>query len=331
MLRTLSRSNSFVVEKTSPKRLVLQAWPIRSPHFSILSLIATALVACVFASLASAQSGEAINKSPRAKAPEFSLAERYHANINLTQYWVSEKLDGVRAVWNGENFISRGGSIFRAPHWFTANFPKQVLDGELWIQRGGFQTTVSTVRKQHPVDEEWQSVTYQVFDLPDDPNPFNSRMLQLEKISTQYLAARGDNNKYLRLIPQQRVKNHRQLALLLNRLVAEGAEGLMLRHQGSYHRAGRTNDLLKYKPQYDAEAIVIAYRSGKGKYYGTTGSLLVQLPSGIRFHIGTGLTDKERVSPPPIGAVISFRYWGLTQKGIPRHASFLRIRQDADL
>lgn len=327
---SLSLSTRFPSRNTPSKSPSSLIWAIRVPHFPILTLTALFLLTGLFTHLTYAQLIESDKESPRVKTTDFSLAERYHTDIDLTQYWVSEKLDGVRALWNGNHFISRGGNIFRAPNWFTANFPKKPLDGELWIRRGGFQKTVSAVRKQNPVDEEWQRVTYQVFDLPDSPEPFNARLLQLEQISSRYSGA-SNNKKYLQLIPQQRVTNHRQLSLLLIKLVAEGAEGLMLHHQDSYYRAGRSNDLLKYKPRYDAEAVVLGYRSGKGKYAGATGSLLVELASGIRFHIGSGLTDKERISPPPIGSVISFRYWGLTKKGIPRHASFLRLRSDADL
>jgi DNA ligase-1 len=330
MFFTLSRSKLFGSRNTLSESLALVTCTRQIPYFSNPTFAALISIMCFFTNLTYAQLIETSEKSLRDNATIFSLAERYRADIDLNQYWISEKLDGVRALWNGEKFISRGGNTFRAPDWFTLNFPNNALDGELWIERGGFQKTVSTIRKQNPVDEEWQSVTYQVFDLPDNPGPFNSRLLQLEQMASTYSVDSGKSKHYLRLIPQRRVINHQQLTLLLNKLVAKGAEGLMLRHQGSYHRAGRSDDLLKYKPSYDAEAVIVGYRGGKGKYSGTTGSLLVELPSGIRFHIGSGLTDKDRVFPPPIGSVISFRYWGLTKKGIPRHASFLRLRSDAN-
>jgi len=57
------------------------------------------------------------------------------------------------------------------------------------------------------------------------------------------------------------------------------------------------------------------------------GSLMVETPEGLRFRIGSGFTDPQRRSPPPIGAIITYRYNGKTEKGIPRFARFLRVRQ----
>ena len=124
------------------------------------------------------------------------------------------------------------------------------------------------------------------------------------------------------MVEQFRVGSEAELMARLETVVAEGGEGLMLRDGRSLHRAGRSDDLLKLKTYQDAEAVVVAHLPGKGKYRGMLGSLLVEMPDGRRFKLGTGLTDVERRDPPPVGATVTFKYTGTTVNGIPRFASF---------
>jgi len=72
---------------------------------------------------------------------------------------------------------------------------------------------------------------------------------------------------------------------------------------------------------------VISHIAGKGKYQDMLGSLLVEMPVGLQFRIGSGFTDQQRSNPPAIGKTITYTYHGKTQKGIPKFASFLRIRE----
>ena len=120
--------------------------------------------------------------------------------------------------------------------------------------------------------------------------------------------------------------DHAALMERLDSIVRAGGEGLMLHRDGSDYRAGRSDDLLKVKPYLDAEARVVAQLPGKGKYAGMLGALLVEDKEGRRFRIGTGFSDAERRSPPPIGSLVTFKYQERTDKGIPRFASFLRLR-----
>ena len=102
----------------------------------------------------------------------------------------------------------------------------------------------------------------------------------------------------------------------------------MLRLGASGYRSGRSNDLLKVKQYQDAEAVVVHHLPGKGKYEGLMGSMLVELEDGRRFRIGSGFSDSERAYPPRPGTTITFKHYGLTATGLPRFASFLRIRND---
>ena len=253
--------------------------------------------------------------------PPLLLAKPYTDDIDVRDYWVSEKLDGVRAYWDGRRLLSRRGNVFQAPAWFTKGFPPHPLDGELWLGRGAFEATLSAVRKQRPVAAEWRQLSYQVFELPGAAGDFSQRLARLERIVAAV------NSPYLKLIPQQRFANQAALQEKLDEVVAGGGEGLMLHRADSLYETGRGNALLKLKTYEDAEAVVIAHLPGKGRNLGRLGALLVEMPDGRQFKIGSGFSDQERENPPPVGALVTYKYYGLSRRGIPRFASFLRIRQ----
>ncbi|MGK0498570.1 MAG: DNA ligase-1 [Oceanicoccus sp.] len=266
------------------------------------------------------------NLSIGATPPALTLATNYHSNIDLNDYWVSEKLDGVRAYWNGQQLISRGGNPIHAPQWFIKQLPNRALDGELWSGRGRFQQTVSIVRKQQPIDTEWLLIRYMVFDLPNSLQPFDQRLRQLQQLLPT--SRQEPIDKSIQLIAQYKIASEKALQAKLNDIVRLGGEGLVLHRGAALYRAGRQLDLLKLKPYYDTEARVIDYKAGKGKYQGLVGSMLMETPQGQRFYLGSGLTDKLRAQPPAIGSMISYRYSGFTDAGLPRHPRFLRIRLD---
>lgn len=254
------------------------------------------------------------------KAPALSLANVYHDGVDAAQYWVSEKLDGVRAYWDGAALYSRQGNRFQVPDWFVKEFPQTPLDGELWMDRGAFETLSGIVRRKKPNDEDWLNIRFMVFDLPADSADFDGRLRRLKKILGAV------KSPQIGLVEQFRVADSAELKAALRRVVSQGGEGLMLRKTDSRYRAGRSDDLLKLKLHEDAEAVVIAHLPGKGKYKGMLGSLLVETPDGKRFKLGSGFSDQERRQPPPIGAIITYKHYGKTRNGIPRFASFLRIR-----
>jgi DNA ligase-1 len=253
--------------------------------------------------------------------PELLLAEVYNDTIDVQQYWVSEKLDGVRAFWDGKQLISRGGNVIATPKWFVADFPDQKLDGELWLGRNKFADTLSIVSKTTPVDSEWQQIGYYIFELPDAQGSFSERITLMQQLVQQ------QNSPYLKLVPQFRLESNTKLQAKLHELEQGGAEGLMLHHQDALYKTGRSSDLLKLKTYQDTEAEVIGYRPGKGKYQGMVGALVVKMPDGKTFAIGSGLTDALRQTPPEIGSIITYRYNGLTKHGLPRFARFLRVHQ----
>jgi len=194
--------------------------------------------------------------------PALLLAQNYAGGVDLGEYWVSEKLDGVRARWDGANLISRNGNRFAAPAWFTANFPAAKLDGELWMGRGRFEQTVSVVRRAAPHDG-WREVRFMVFDMPRAGGDFNARLRQMKTT----VAAAAQRNRHIALVEQFTVRDHRALVERMREVAAAGGEGLMLHRGGAFYRSGRSRDLLKLKPFDDAEATVIAHHRGAGKIF----------------------------------------------------------------
>ena len=257
-----------------------------------------------------------------AQAPSLLLANTYRDGIDLDRYWVSEKLDGVRARWDGETLVSRGGNRFNAPAWFTEDFPRVPLDGELWMGRGAFERLSGAVRRKIPDDAEWRTIRFMVFDLPASPAPFDERLQRMREMFESIESPR------ITLIEQFRVADHGALMETLARVVGGGGEGLMLHRGSSLYTAGRSDDLLKVKRFDDAEAVVVGHLPGKGKFTGMLGALLVEMPDGRRFRLGTGFSDEERREPPPLGATVTYKYFGKTRNGVPRFASFLRIREE---
>jgi DNA ligase-1 len=249
------------------------------------------------------------------------LAEAWDGIVDVTDWWISEKLDGVRAYWDGTQFLSRLGNLYAAPAWFTAGLPNEPLDGELWLDRKQFQKTVSIVRRKDQ-SEHWRQIRFVVFDAPALKEPFEARV--------EYLADLVRKNG-----PQFAVKHEhalcRGIAHLkeeLQRVKALGGEGLMLRQPASLYVAGRSSTLLKVKTFSDADAVVIGHQAGAGRHKGRLGALQVRLADGTEFSVGTGFSDAERNSPPAIGSTITFRYQELSDAGVPRFPSFVGVRKE---
>ena len=257
----------------------------------------------------------------KSAAPPLLLAETWDGASDPTGWLLSEKLDGVRAYWDGRQFVSRQGNRFHAPDWFTAGLPAVPLDGELWLGRKQFQRTVSIVRRQEG-GELWRDVRYRVFDAPAIPEPFERRLEQVRDLFAE------QRPRFAQVHEHNRCRNADHLREALGRVLSLGGEGVMLRQPESRYEAGRSPTLLKVKQALETEARVIGHLPGAGKHRGRLGALLAVLPNGIEFAVGTGLSDAERGHPPPVGSLITFRYQELTDGGVPRFPSFVGVRND---
>ncbi|KAF0523896.1 DNA ligase/mRNA capping enzyme [Gigaspora margarita] len=269
-----------------------------------------------------------INAKPKSilkgNIPKVLLAHSWKEDeVDPTGWWISEKLDGVRAFWCGKRgvFLSRQGKIYAAPAWFTKGLPKDIdLDGELFGGRGKFQSTVSIVKAGV---EEWKKITYQVFDVPSYSGvPFEDRMAYIEDLVEKH------KPPYVQLVQHKYCKSAKDIFDELKRVETAGGEGLMIRKPKSEYACGRSNTLLKIKTFFDGEALVEGYERGKGKYTGMTGALKCVMACGKKFKVGSGLSDKERKNPPKIGSIIIYRCQELSDSGSPRFPTFVGVAID---
>jgi DNA ligase-1 len=274
------------------------------------------------------------NTQGAAEARTVLLAHKYEAeqkgNLDPTGWWMSEKLDGVRAYWSGEAFYSRAGNLFEAPAWFTADLPKDVpLDGELWAGRGQFAMAISIckTKKGNGDMNRWKYLNYSVFDVPNlaiqgKPAPYEARR--------EWLEQNLKTKKYCNYVPGEVCKSKEHMNELLAKVEKAGGEGLMIRKPKSLYERKRSHTLLKVKSFHDEEGILTGYQTGHGKNTGLTGALLLKTPDGRQVKVGTGLTDAERRRPPPKGSVITYKYFEITKDGSPRFPAFVCVRTDID-
>jgi DNA ligase-1 len=282
-------------------------------------LVGSAAFPCV-GMAANAEGASATLAAPA--QPALMLARVWQADQDPSTYWVSEKLDGVRAFWDGRVLRFRSGRVIAAPDWFIAGLPATPLDGELWLGRGQFDALSALVRRHEPVNEQWREVRYMIFDLPGASGTFTQRA---QHIATLVVQA---GQPWLQAVAQQRVLNAAALQSLLTQTVTSGGEGLVLHQAQALWSPGRSDALLKFKPMPDEDARVVSHLPGKGRHLGHMGALLLELPDGQRFSLGTGFTDAQRTNPPPIGTMVTYRFRDRTPKGLPKFASFMRVKYE---
>ncbi len=292
--------------------------PSRRHFLSACARLAATPAWCAWAGAALAQStalaGSGLPWQPM-------LAREAGDGIDPRGYLVSEKLDGVRALWDGRKLWFRSGLPMAAPAGFLAQLPADGLDGELWMGRASFERLVGTVRRAVPDEQAWQGVRFMAFDMPRQPGAFEHRAAALAELG------RRQPQPAWAVVQQRRVASPQALATWLAQLVAERGEGLMLHRADAPWHGGRSDALLKLKPLADAEAQVVAHVPGQGRHAGRLGALRVRTRDGLEFKLGTGFSDAQRDDPPPLGSWVTFTYRGLTDAGLPRFAAFLRLRE----
>lgn len=264
-------------------------------------------------------SGAAASGAAGSAPPPLLLARDWPPGADPSGWLVSEKFDGVRALWDGRALRLRGGGEVAAPDWFTAALPATPLDGELWAGRGRFDAASAAVRRARPRDGEWRALRYQVFELPGAPGPFTQRLAAIARA----VAAAGFDG--VQAVVHEPVSSPAALQRRLDAVVRDGGEGLMLHRADAAYVTGRAEVLCKLKPAHDAEAVVLAHRPGRGRHAGRMGALQVRTDDGVTFDLGGGFSDAQRTAPPPVGSRVVFRHQGVTAQGVPRFARFWRL------
>nr|WP_314389655.1 DNA ligase [uncultured Campylobacter sp.] len=300
-----------------------------------------ALLLAAFLNLALAVQSENISSAvsaDAAKKAKFELLKlSEYKGQNVGGWLASEKLDGVRAYWDGRNLRSRNGKILAVPEGWSTHFPSFALDGELYTARGEFEKIQSTVMDKTPSVAAWSEIKFHIFDVPEASGGLLERLSELEKFIVKNPQA-GQN---LKIIKQVKVKDNAEFEAFAEQIVAKGGEGAVAREPNAPYERKRSKNALKYKKFKDAECEVISINKGSGKYANFAGSLTCKAlgskddkekagepKEGTIFKIGSGLSDENRQEPPKIGSIITYKFQNLTSNGKPRFPIFLRVRED---
>jgi len=244
-----------------------------------------------------------------------------YTDENISGWLMSEKLDGIRAFWDGKHLLTRKGNLLHAPKYFTKNFPSFELDGELWTKRGDFENIQSIVLDEVP-SAKWSEIKYMIFEVPHAKGDFTSRLAHAKDYIDEYRLG------HVEIIEQKRCENQAELNSFLESAISKGGEGVMIKDASKNYFEGRSSSILKVKKAQDTEARVIGYKDGNGKFNGMMGSLQVELENGVQFFLGSGFSDEERKDPPAIGDTVTLKHYGFTKYGKPKFASFMRVRKD---
>jgi DNA ligase-1 len=243
----------------------------------------------------------------------------YKGDEDLKGWVVSEKLDGIRAYWDGKELKTRKGKKIFAPKWFLKNFPKFELDGELWSKRSDFENIQSIVMDKTP-SAKWETLTYNIFEVPHQKGDFYIRLKKAKDWFEKY------PNRNIQIIKQIKIKNKTHLNNYLEEIISKKGEGVIIKNPHTKYISGRNSNILKVKKFKDMEGEVIKINISKKT--DILKSLTIKLQDGTIFNLGTGFSKEERIKPPKIGSIVTFKYYGLTKNGKPKFASFLHIRKD---
>lgn len=239
---------------------------------------------------------------------------------NPTNYLYSEKLDGIRAYWDGKALYTRGGKRLAPPSFFTQNFPPFAIEGELWSKRGDFEGIASIV-KSSKNPKNWEKLKFYIFEVPHQKGGILQRLEVLQTYLNTHFAP------YIQIIPQTPINSLEELMQALQKIQDLGGEGLVVRDKDEEYYTGRSKKAMKLKPYLDRECKILSYTQGEGRFKNQVGAILC-LDEDKTFKIGSGMSEEFRKNPPKIGTIITYKYFGLTQKGLPKFPTFLRIREE---
>lgn len=248
------------------------------------------------------------------------LLKTYKGDENLTGWVMSEKLDGVRAIWDTKSLKGRSNLAFNPPQIWLKCFPAKDdlwLDGELYSSNLSFEQITSIINSSE--DKGWNELKYYIFDAPKASGDLKTRLKTVKDFLDKTTCPQ------IQIIEQKLAINHEMVHKFLDEISARGGEGVVVRDEKAPYISGRSDKILKLKKFYDSECKVIAHNMGKGRINGLLGSLVCEdLLSGAKFKIGSGFSDEVRKNPPKIGDIITYKYQNLTKNGVPRFPVYLR-------
>lgn len=249
------------------------------------------------------------------------LVNKYKGDENLSGWVMSEKLQGVRGLWDGKTLKNRAGNIIPAPDFFTKCYPDFAIDGEIYSYKLPYEDITAATKGQNP--NAWIKIKHYIFDVPEAEGGLMQRLAVLQ----EYL----DKNKCdtIKIIPQLPAISHKNMENYYNEIVTRNGQGVIVRDPNAPYKGGRSNKILKFKKQLDDECKILDYNNGTGKFSSTIISLTCKnLKDDKIFKIKSGIDKKVRNNPPKKGTIITYKYHGIKDDGSPKNPVFLYARED---
>lgn len=285
------------------------------------------------------------------------LAKTYQANKVTFPVYIQPKLDGMRAIWDGECLYSRTGKLITGVPALVEQLIKDKLpplDGELYCHGVSLQEILSSTRRTKNIEEDTR-IKYHVYDIP----AFGvSQLMRFNKLDYIDFSDRI-------------VKTHTRFATTIEQIdqfseefLSNEYEGLMIRTLNGEYKTGRSSDLLKHKPFWDSEFQVIRVNPkityeklivpkgtpgskpySDGTWYKDVNPTELPLVGSFTckndltqdtFEVGSGLTaeDCKYFYDNPqeiIDKKITVKFYGRTDDNIPRNPVYKVLRNEMDL
>ena len=237
-------------------------------------------------------------------------------------WYISEKLGGIRCLWNGLEMWSKNGTQYNIPDYFVSRLPKSPLDGELYMERGTLSKCMMIVKKKSTdpdYEKEWNNMWFVVYDAPEAPGNFRQRLQALKEYFEK------SDGLYIRLHEYRICEGKADAQRELEQIQKEGREGIVLREGNSPYTKGRSKFVLERRSHFEARAEVIEHIKGKSKSGSEiVASLRVRTSDGKEFLINRGITDDIRQHPPAVGSEIIYKFSGELDSGKPKAPVFIK-------
>lgn len=250
-----------------------------------------------------------VNKVIPGLIPEWEVQQAYPIDkypiAENTEFWLTQKLNGVRATYYDGKLIARSGVPYSGLEHIINTIESSpmgayVLDGELTLMdkqglsdNEAFRVATGILNSD---DVNKTTICFTVFDIIpkedfDNKTPkvnYSDRRILLDNFS-EFM----DSSGCLRILPVLYHGTDRsKIEELLNRMVSEDKEGLMLNTDVPYKRT-RHKGILKIKRFYTMDLKIIGYEEGTGRLEGTLGAFVLEY-KGNEVKVGSGFTDEQR-------------------------------------
>lgn len=288
-----------------------------------------------------------VNKGTIKRGTFFQTAHSFNQQ-SINGWYVSEKLDGMRVRCEGGRLITMLEKELHVPDEWIEQVPNGlILDGELTIPGESRQAMLAVVKDHIPDRAEWRKVRFNVFDI------INREAYRYNYETIAQLRSNVVVPVHQERLPFKQVDAVERLRTFTADIINRGGEGAIVRDPMARYSVGKQHHILKVKPRQDAEARIVGFKSGQGKYFGMIGSICCKLVDKVPIYFDiSGLTDEERkfadeagtrwaqanpsaVVPDSVraeyftrGAIITFKYRGKTRDGVPMEAQYWRPRDE---